>query len=72
VLEKRQSANKQISQQLDRARSSGDQATPCVDAAITIAGIELAHRIRKGQFLFGRGRRRHGWSRKAERAMALA
>ena len=25
-------------------------------AAITIAGIELAHRIRKGQFSFGRGR----------------
>jgi transposase-like protein len=42
------------------------------NAAITIAGIELAHRIRKGQFSFGRGRRRHGWSRKAEWAMALA
>jgi transposase-like protein len=28
------------------------------NAAITIAGIELAHRIRKGQFSFGRGRRR--------------
>jgi hypothetical protein len=41
-------------------------------AAITIAGIELAHRIRKGQFSFGRGRRRLGWSRKAEWAMALA
>src|ERR1019366_1428635 len=36
------------------------------NAAITIAGIELAHRIRKGQFSFGRGRRRHDWSRKAE------
>jgi transposase-like protein len=43
-----------------------------VSATIAIAGIELAHRIRKGQFSFGRGRRRHGWSRKAEWAMALA
>jgi transposase-like protein len=42
------------------------------NAAITIAGIELAHRIRKEQFSFGRGRRRLGWSRKAEWAMALA
>jgi transposase-like protein len=42
------------------------------NAAITIAGIGLAHRIRKGQFSFGRGRRRHDWSRKAEWAMALA
>jgi transposase-like protein len=42
------------------------------NAAITIAGIELAHRIRKGQFSFGRGRRRRGWSRKDEWAMALA
>jgi hypothetical protein len=42
------------------------------DAAITIAGIELAHRIRKGQFSFGRGRRRRDRSRKAEWAMALA
>jgi hypothetical protein len=36
------------------------------------AGIELAHRIRKGQFSFGRGRRRHGSSRKAAWAMAVA
>jgi transposase-like protein len=42
------------------------------NAAITIAGIELTHRIRKGQFSFGRGRRRRGWSRKDECAMALA
>ena len=34
------------------------------NATITIAGIELAHRIRKGQFSFGRGRRRRGWSRR--------
>ena len=34
------------------------------NAAITIAGNELAHRIRKGQFSLGRGRRRRGWSRK--------
>ena len=30
------------------------------NAAITIAGIELAQRIRKKQFSFGRGRRRRG------------
>ena len=36
------------------------------NAAITIAGIELAHRIRKGQFSFGRGCRRRSWSRKSE------
>jgi len=40
------------------------------NAAITIAGAELAHRIRKNHFSFGRGRR--GWSRKAEWARALA
>jgi len=34
------------------------------NAAITLAGIELAHRIRKGQFSFGRGRRSaHGLGR---------
>ena len=43
-----------------------------VNAAITISGIELAHRIHKLQFSFGRGRRRRGWSRKDEWAMALA
>jgi transposase-like protein len=42
------------------------------NAAITIAGSELAHRIRKRQFFFGRGRRRRGWSRKDEWATALA
>jgi transposase-like protein len=42
------------------------------NAAITIAGIELAHRIRNGQFSFGRGRQRRDRSRKAEWAMALA
>ncbi len=31
-------------------------------AAITLAGIELAHRIRKRQFSFGRGRQRRTWS----------
>jgi transposase-like protein len=36
------------------------------NATITIAGIELAHRIRKGQSAFGRGRRHHGGSHKAE------
>jgi transposase-like protein len=43
-----------------------------VNAAIMISGIELAHRIHKLQFSFGRGRRRRGWSRKDEWAMALA
>jgi len=42
------------------------------NAAITIAGIDLAHRIRKNQFSFRRGRRRRGWSRRAEWALALA
>jgi transposase-like protein len=40
-------------------------------AAITIAGIELAHRIRKGQPSFGRGRHRSDWSRKDEWLLAL-
>ena len=31
------------------------------NAAITIAGIELAHRIRQRQFNFGRGRSRWSW-----------
>ena len=35
------------------------------NAAITLAGIELAHRIRKRQFSFGRGRQRGDWSLKA-------
>mgnify|MGYP000942729348 CR=1 FL=1 len=39
---------------------------------LPFAGIELAHRIRKNRFSFGRGRPRRGWSRKAEWAMALA
>jgi transposase-like protein len=42
------------------------------NAAITISGIELAHRIHKGQFALGCGRRRRGWSRKDEWALALA
>ena len=32
------------------------------NAAITLAGIELAHRIRKRQFSFGLGRQRRAWS----------
>jgi transposase-like protein len=41
-------------------------------AAITLAGIELAHRIRKGQFSLGRGRYRNFGSLKQvwERALA--
>ena len=42
------------------------------NAAITISGIELAHRIHKRQFSLGRGRRRRGCSRKDEWARALA
>src|SRR5450631_475055 len=42
------------------------------NAAITISGIELAHRIHKGQFALGRGRRGRGWSRKDKLALALA
>ena len=42
------------------------------NAAITIAGIELAHRIRKMQFDVDRGGRRRGRSRKKEWAIALA
>lgn len=42
-------------------------------AAITLAGIELAHRIRKRQFSFGRGRQRRAWSLKQlwDRALTL-
>jgi len=40
-------------------------------ASITIAGIALAHRIRKRQFVLGRSRRRRGWSLKDEWAIAL-
>ena len=41
-------------------------------AAITLAGIELAHRIRKRQFSFGRGRQRRAWSLKQLWDRALA
>ena len=34
------------------------------NASITLAGIELAHRIRKRQFYFGAGRSRRAWSLK--------
>jgi hypothetical protein len=39
-------------------------------ASITIAGVESAHRIRKGQFSFARGRRYR--SRKDPLAVTLA
>jgi transposase-like protein len=42
------------------------------NAAITIADIKLAHRIRKRQFDFGCDHRRRGRSRKEDRAIALA
>jgi len=42
-------------------------------AAVTIAGIELAHRIRERQFMLSRAYRRLGkWSLKKEWALALA
>jgi transposase-like protein len=41
-------------------------------AAITLAGIELAHRIRKRQFSFGRGRYRNFESLKQIWDRALA
>jgi len=42
------------------------------NASIAIAAIELAHRIRKRQFILGRNRPRRGWSLKHEWAIALA
>jgi transposase-like protein len=42
------------------------------NAVITLAGIELAHRIRKRQFSFGPGRRRRAWSLKQLWQRALA
>jgi transposase-like protein len=41
-------------------------------AAVTLAGIELAHRIRKRQFSFGRGRQRRSMSLKRLWDIALA
>ena len=41
-------------------------------AAITIAGIELAHRIHKGQFSFGRGRPANDRSLRTDWDLALA
>jgi transposase-like protein len=43
------------------------------NAAVTIAGIELAHRIRKRQYMLSRTYRRLGkWSLKKEWEIALA
>jgi transposase-like protein len=42
------------------------------NAAITISGIELAHRIHQWQFSFGLGRQRRGWSLKSRWQRALA
>ena len=41
-------------------------------AAITLAGIELAHRVRKRQFSFGRGRQRRSMSLRRLWDLALA
>jgi len=41
-------------------------------AAITFAGVELAHRIRKGQFAVGRDNGRDGWSLKKRWDLVLA
>jgi transposase-like protein len=45
---------------------------PFTNAAITIAGIELAHRIHKRQFSFGLGRPRRNLSLKVRWQRALA
>jgi transposase-like protein len=42
------------------------------NASITLAGIELAHRVRKRQFSFGAGRPRRAWSLKQLWGRALA
>ena len=42
------------------------------NAAITIARVELAHRIRKEQISFGRGRPHYGRSRKLDWERAIA
>jgi transposase-like protein len=42
------------------------------NASMTLAGIELAHRIRKRQFSFGAGRPRRAWSLKQLWRIALA
>jgi len=41
-------------------------------AAITLAGIELAHRVRKRQFSFGRGRQKRSMSLKRLWELAVA
>jgi hypothetical protein len=41
-------------------------------AAITLSGIELAHRIRKRQFSFGRGRQQRSMSLKRLWELAIA
>ena len=41
-------------------------------ASVTLAGIELAHRIRKRQFYFDAGRSRRAWSLKQLWRIALA
>jgi transposase-like protein len=41
------------------------------NASITISGIELAHRIHKRQYSFGRGRRPQCWSLKQQWERAL-
>jgi hypothetical protein len=42
------------------------------NAGITLAGIELAHRVRKGQFVFGPGRLRQNWSLREQWERAIA
>ena len=42
------------------------------NASVTIAGIELAHRIRKRQFSLGLRARRSGWSLRDQWTIALA
>lgn len=49
---------------LRQVREALEPIPACTNAAITIAGIELAHRIRKRQFSFDRGRRRRAAGRR--------
>jgi hypothetical protein len=57
---------------IDRARTSMLGFKSFRTAAITLAGIEPAHRIRKRQFSFGRGRQRRVWTLKQLWDRALA
>ena len=79
LLAQRTGSNEPIPQQHHRAGPSGHQTSLCIhggiksftNASVTIAGIELAHRIRKRQFSLGLRARRSGWSLRDEWTIAL-